>query len=96
MKNTQANMSRLKRVPYDVDHSDEIAPYVDQARVAEQHARQAEAEVRKLKDTRPRRKRRTNSPLNLAKLMSAWVKSRHLHCTTPCPLYPRKQTFAVH
>src|SRR5262245_55011043 len=22
-----------------------------------------------------------------------WVKSRHVHCTNPCPLYPRKRTF---
>jgi len=21
-----------------------------------------------------------------------WVKSRHIQCTTPCPLYPRKRT----
>src|SRR5262249_45425209 len=25
-----------------------------------------------------------------------WVKSRHSHCTSPCPLYPQKRTFAVH
>src|SRR5262245_31394900 len=25
-----------------------------------------------------------------------WVKSRHLHCTSPRPLYPRKQTYAAH
>jgi hypothetical protein len=25
-----------------------------------------------------------------------WVKSRHLHCTSSCPPYPRKRTFAVH
>src|SRR5262245_49987536 len=24
-----------------------------------------------------------------------WVKSRHMRCTGACPLYPRKQTFAV-
>ena len=24
-----------------------------------------------------------------------WVKSRHVQCKTPCPLYPRKQTCAV-
>src|SRR6478752_874282 len=25
-----------------------------------------------------------------------WVKSRHLHCDKPCPLYPRKRTCAAH
>src|SRR5262245_51728011 len=25
-----------------------------------------------------------------------WVKSRHVQCKRPCPLYPRKQTYAVH
>src|SRR5262249_20099640 len=24
-----------------------------------------------------------------------WVKSRHLHCTSPCPLYPQKRTYAM-
>src|SRR5262249_61561111 len=24
-----------------------------------------------------------------------WVKSRHFHCTSPCLLYPQKQTYAV-
>ena len=27
-------------------------------------------------------------------MMSAWVISGHLQCTSPCPLYPRKPTFA--
>ena len=33
--------------------------------------------------------------MELVAISPLWVKSRHLHCNRPCPLYPQKRTCAV-
>src|SRR5262245_60807057 len=35
-----------------------------------------------------------HGPINAASC-PLWVKSRHVHCDRPCPLYPQKRTCAV-
>ena len=70
---------------------------------------QAAAPLRRLINSRrlnvaPEAQNRASYPLKLAHRKGSagcsrrplWVKSRHVRCKTACPLYPRKQTLALH
>src|SRR5262245_66694150 len=51
-----------------------------------------------LAERRPSASSRPGPPPPLsqkARLCPLWVKSRHVQCTTPCPLCPRKRTCAA-
>src|SRR5262249_49285425 len=43
-----------------------------------------------------RQARKTRKLILLTGQCPLWVKSGHVHCTSPCPLYPRKRTLVLH